>query len=206
MITRLGVVRKNWIWIVAIVAAALILAFLIRLLNNSGQPHVPPEFLKARAVGEDASQVIVGISNNSIKNLQEIQADEKNGNYTAGLNLVLEEINQNNQARASAVQLSGQLNIMASNLSTVQPESAARIGLQAIIIESQIVEGLINYNNYTYQLLDLLHNRLQNGAASAPAAKINSVISQMNDQAKSINNLNTQYQSLMKQFDQMTNS
>ena len=206
MITRLGVVRKNWVWIVAVVVAALILAFLIRLLNSSGQPHVPSEFLKARAAGGGASQVIVGISDNSIKNLQEIQADEKSGNYTAGLTLVLEEINQNNQARASAVQLSDQLNVMASNLSQVQPESAARIGLQAIIIESQIVEGLISYNNYTYQLLDLLRSRLQNGAAAASAAKINSVISQMNDQAKSINNLNTQYQSLMKQFDQMTNS
>ncbi len=205
MLTRVGIIRRNWVWVVAIVAAALLLSFLIRLLDTSGRPYVPPEFLKARAAGGDSAQKIISISQNSVVNLQSIQKDESGGEYTAGLNLVLEEINQNNIARANAVELSKQLGIMATDLSSVKPEAAARIGLQAILSESQIVEGLISYNNYTYQLLDLLRTRLERGAWSISPKQINSVISDMNSQANSINDLNSKYQGLMAQFDSLTN-
>lgn len=203
MITRVAVVRRNWIWIVAIVLAALILAFVIRLVDNS-RPYVPPEFLKARASGSDSSKIIVNISENSIENLKTIQGYENSGNYTAGLNLVLKEINQNNVARASAVELSNQLSVMASNLPDVRPTAAANIGLQAIIDESQIVSGLINYNNYTLQLLNMLRLKLGDSGAYVSTAQMNRVIAEMNSQANSINNLNSEYEKLMVQFDSLT--
>lgn len=205
MLTRIGVVRRNWIWIVAVVAAALLLAFLIRLLDVSNRPYVPPEFLKARASGSDAAQKIVDTSNAAIQNLQKIQEDESAGKYIAALNLVLNEINENNATRSDAVQLSEQLNVMASNLQAVRPEVAASMGLQAIISESQIVEELISYNNYTYELLNLLRTRLESGPSAVTISQINSVISEMNKGAASINDLNSKYESLMGQFDSLTN-
>ncbi len=205
MLTRVGVIRRNWVWIVAIIAAALLLAFLIGLLDVSHRPYVPPEFLKARASGSDAAQKIVDTSDASIQNLQKIQEDESAGKYITALDLVLNEINENSATRSDAIQLSKQLNIMTSNLQDVRPEVAANIGLQAITSESQIVEGLISYNNYTYELLNLLRARLENGSSTATISQINGVISKMNKQAASINDLNSKYESLMQQFDLLTN-
>ncbi len=205
MFTSGGALRRNWIWIVAIMAAALLLAFLISLFETSHRPYVPSEFLKARADGSDAAQKIVDASDASVQNLTQIQKDETNGEYIAALNIVLNEINANNATRSDATTLSEQLNIMTSNLENVRPEVAAGIGLQAITDESQIVGGLVSYNNYTYRLLNLLRARLEDGTSTPSVAEINGVISKMNKQAASINDLNSKYEILMRQFDLLTN-
>jgi hypothetical protein len=168
---------------------------------------VPPEFVEARSRGAEIADRIVALSKESIDNLNAISAEEEAGNYSAGLNLILEEVQRNERARKEALGLSQEISRMAAGLAQVQPAAAAKIGLEAIVNELQIVQRLINYNSYIFQLLDVLQSRLSaGGSASYTKDKIKELIGKMNKEAAAINELNSKYQSLMKEFDQLTSS
>ncbi len=202
------IIKKYWFRTTSvIVVGVVVIYFLVKiaLLISFPNPFVPQDFTDARGKGAVIAEEIVASSEASIANLENIrQADEK-GNYTDGLNLVSKEIQDNEAAFIKAYDLSTQLGIMTNNLNSVKPENAARIGLEAVLNESQIVQRLINYNADVRQLLDVLLSRFSN-SGSVPNAKekVKELISSMNDEAKAINDLNNKYKDLMSQFDNLT--
>ncbi|MBI1839056.1 MAG: hypothetical protein HYR95_02060 [Candidatus Colwellbacteria bacterium] len=201
-------IRKNWLKIIsAIVLVALVGYFSVRLLNiDFRKSFIPPEFLEARLRGSVIAESIVGLSKESMGNLAVISSEDEIGNYDSGLNLVLKEVDRNAKARNSALELSKELAIMAENLSGVQPETATKIALQAVIDESQIVQRLINYNAYVYQLLDVLQTRFSADNTKDTSVKVKELISKMNEEAAAINELNGKYKGLMAEFDKLTAS
>ena len=68
-------------------------------------------------------------------------------------------MNNNNEARSQAVNLSVQLEIMAKNLADISPASMGQIALQAISSETALINRLITYNDYLIKLLEVLQKR-----------------------------------------------
>lgn len=194
--------------ILAIILAGSILAGLILVRGAVvDKPFVPPELLEAKGKGVDIAESIVNLSKESLNNLKAISAADETHNYSGGLDLVLKEIARNKEARDKALELSQELGMMAAKLIDVRPESAARVGLQAIGGEFQIAQHLIDYNNYIYQLLEVLQSRFTNKAESGEvtSVKVKDLVDKMNKEAAAINDLNVKYQSLMREFDILTN-
>ncbi len=202
------VVKKQWLRaliIAAIVAVGFYIFTKVPGAMNETKPFVPSEFLEARGKGVLTAQEIVDLSRESVGNLSAISTEDEIGNYTLGLDLVLKEVDRNAKARSVALDLSNDLGIMAASLTKVRPEDAAKIGLEAIINESQIVQRLINYNSYIFQLLDVLQTRFSKaGAAPDTNKKVQELISKMNEEVSAINELNGKYKGLMTQFDILT--
>ncbi|OGY60374.1 MAG: hypothetical protein A3B23_01660 [Candidatus Colwellbacteria bacterium RIFCSPLOWO2_01_FULL_48_10] len=196
--TKNNIIRSATIVILVGLAAY----FAVRFFWNSA-PFIPPAFLEARARGSVLSENIIKLSQESLKNLEKISDADKAGDYSNGLNLVIGEISRNELARASALSLSNELEVMALKLGDVKPKAAMNVGLQAIIGQSQLVQRLINYNGYIYELLDVLRVRFSNKGASG-AKEVADIIKQMNEESQSINDLNYKYRELMAKFDGLT--
>jgi len=201
-------IRKHWLKIAVIAAVAVVAIYVfvkIPSISNSAEPFVPGEFLEARGKGAVIAERIVNLSKESIANLSEISSEDEIKNYTSGLNLILKEVERNEKARSEALSLSEELGTMATNLTQVKPEDAAKVGLEAIINELQIVQRLINYNSYIFQLLDVLQGRfVASGATPGTDERVKELIAKMNEEAGAINELNDKYKDLMGEFDKLT--
>lgn len=201
-------VKRNWLKILIIIAVAATAIYVsIRILGSAGveERFIPPGFLEARSEGAITAEKIVALSKESITNLAAVSTEDEIGNYTSGLDLVLQEVERNNKAREEALNLSKELETMVTNLNQVQPEEAAKVGLEAIINESQIVQRLINYNSYVFQLLDVLQSRFASGGAVPNTdEKVKELIAKMNEEAEAVNELNDKYKTLMDDFDRLT--
>ncbi|HEY4496846.1 MAG TPA: hypothetical protein VI432_01720 [Candidatus Paceibacterota bacterium] len=189
-----------------LVAVAIIILFTLIRAGYGNEPFVPGDFLIARERGALLAEEIVALSQASINNLKDIGSQDAAGNYTLGLNLIIEEIARNEEARNKAISLSKELEAMAIVLPSIKPSEALNVGTQAILSESQIVQRLINYNDYIYQLLNVLRSRFNKIKNVDSGREIKELIDKMNQEASSINELNEKYKSLMFEFDNLTSS
>lgn len=198
------IIKKfGWVWKpLALIAIILGSYFLINWFLGS-RAYVPKEFLEARLRAAKFADTIIRLSNESIRTLRLISDYDSANNYTEGLALIKEELSRNGVARDSALRLSKELIVMTNNLQTVKPDNSSKLGLEAILTESQIAQHLISYNNLIYDLVELLRIKFIN-PARADNQKIRSTIFAMNQEAGAVNNLNTQYKELMAQFDELT--
>lgn len=186
------------------IAAVLGSATFISLnIISARTPHIPAGFLEARARGSVLAENIVTLSRESLANLKKISEADKAGKYSDGIDLIIAEISRNQIARNTALSLSKELEAMALALNEVRPKEAQNLGLQAIISESQVVQRLISYNGYTYQLLEALKTRFINRGSSG-AEVVGDLLKKMNDESLAINDLNGRYKDLMNQFDSLT--
>lgn len=193
----------------AIVSTAiLILAFTVlpKLMSTiiSASPSVPEEFVDARVRAGDAANRITEITDAYEENLEKIREADRNGKYADGLYLILDEINKNEQVSLAATDLAEELNEMAKYTGAIQPEKAAEVAVNAVTTGAELVERLIGYNNKTRELLSVLQFRLQRRDEEETRIRINELIDEMNEDAKAINNLASEYRGLMVQFDGLT--
>lgn len=198
--------KEKILTLIVVILASIILGLVFSAKPIINKPFVPFEFFEARARGVVISENIVKLSNESMDNLKAISAADEIMNYGGGLDLVLKEIARNSEAREEALKLSQELGIMAAKLVDVKPESAAKVGIQAISNEYQIAQRLISYNNYIYELLEVLQSRFTDKAESneKTVVKVKDLIEKMNGDAEAINKLNSEYGVLMSEFDSLT--
>jgi len=193
--------------LVSIFSTIILVVGFSYLPNTNGgfsEPYVSAEFLEARRrVGNDADK-ITNLTNISRENLDEIKKADIEGNYTTGLALIADEIDRNDDIRNTAEDLSEDLRDMAKYLDTVQPREATEIAVGAVTVGIELVQRLIVYNNNADDLFDTLQVRFQNGGDEETRAKIEKLISTMNDDASAINSLSNEYRSLMIRFDGLT--
>lgn len=161
--------------------------------------NIPSDFLKARQEASVISQIIVNLSSDSAKRIEEISILDSQAQYTEALNLIVSEMNKNREIRQKAIELSSSLETMAKNASDIYPDSSASVALEAIGIETTIISRLINYNDYLNQLLEVLQLKLL--GKNNLHKKINELIGRVNEEAKEINKLNEKFNDLMAQFD-----
>jgi hypothetical protein len=205
MIAALGDLRKRYRkQLPFIVVVAVILVAASFYIYRQSRVYVPPEFLVARDRAVMISGEIVSLTNESAATLDEISAKDRAGRYSEGLDLVLQDIHRNSLIRSKAADLAEQLRLMALGLNQVKPSAAAAVGLQAVTSGSELVQRLVNYNNYTYELLNVLRYRLERNGDEATRFQIEDLITKMNNEAKAVNDLNQRYRQLIGEFDQLT--
>jgi len=100
--------------------------------------------------------------------------------------------------------LSLELSEMARYIDAVDPEKASTVALNAVTTGIELVQHLISYNNTTRDLLNVLQSRFRTGDDEETRIRIDGLITEMNGQADTINNLGSEYRGLMLQFDGLT--
>lgn len=198
----LNTIRRDWLFLFAIVLFGASIAYFLFVVFRQSV-YVPKEFFEARGQGAVIAESIVKLSGEAMGNLKMIGQLDEEKKYSDGLDMVLQEISRNEESRKSALALSSELEKMATAISKVKPDSASEVALQAVLYESQIVQRLINYNSYLYQLLDFLRSRFAKGGG-ASGQMVADLISKMNNEISSINTLNEKYKELMVKFDSLT--
>lgn len=165
--------------------------------------YVPQEFYDARSRAGEVSTRIKGLTDASVVTLGQISSADQAGSYERGLTLVLEDVDRNSEIKGEAIKLSEELKIMALNLGAVKPDKAASAGLDAATAGLELVQHLINYNNYSQELLAVIQTRLRSNGSPETRQKIEQIILKMNEEAETINSLNEKYQEKMRGFDEL---
>ena len=163
--------------------------------------QVPVAFTNARLQGALIAENIVGISNSSTDELATISADDRSGNFTDALSLTTNLINQSQQLRDQAVELSNQTGIMTQALSSISNFNAQQAALESISSRLALINQLINYSGDLDHLLTTLQLRFS-GKYVAPGS-VQGIVDQINTDVNAINNFNAQATTAMSQFDKI---
>jgi seryl-tRNA synthetase len=153
---------------------------------------VPAEFLEANRQGVAIAEKIVTLSRQSSDRIATISALDKENKISEALDLVYQELQHNKEMREQAVILSAELQRMTETLPNIEPEQVRLQALQAINAEVSLMNRLIDYNDYLYQLLTILRDKFLYNIAP-PRHKIDDLIEKINNEAKAINELNSQF-------------
>jgi predicted RND superfamily exporter protein len=184
--------------IAVIFAAIVLVGYFIFHFASIDPKSVPEEFLMARQEASLIASEIVSLSDESAANLSDILRFDQEQKYSEALALISEELERNRQAREKAIGLSSQLEIMATNISGISPDSAGQAALQAVSSEAALISRLITYNDYLNQLLEALREKL---TGISNGNSIPDLVSKINDEAKAINDLDKKFNDLIKEFD-----
>ena len=182
-----------------ILPIALAIYFVGRFVLAKPQT-IPPEFLKARQQASLIAADIVGVADESSKRLEEISRLDGEKKYADAIKLVAQELEHNNQARQRAIYLSNQLETMAKNVPNITPGSSAQKALEAVSLETTLINRLITYNDYLNQLLGILRDKFL-GQNKNSHDKIAELVSKINEEAKAINEINQKFNDKLSDFD-----
>ncbi|HDH07777.1 MAG TPA: hypothetical protein ENG89_02040 [Candidatus Moranbacteria bacterium] len=178
----------------------ILAAYLITRIFFVEPKTVPNDFLRARQEASLIAKDIVNLSNESAGNINEIYEFDREGNYKEALNLLANELERNRQAREKAIELSAQLEKMARAVSEISPISASQSAIQAISSETTLISRLITYNDYLFQLLEVLRSKFL-GKTKNSSELISELISKINEEVQAINELDRKFNEVMKEFD-----
>ncbi len=182
--------------VVIVSAAAIGLAFIPK-----DKFSVPESFAEARVNGALIAGFLNDFSSKSVATISEIEEKDNAKKYDEALNLTIQELDRVQEAREKTIELLGELEKMAASLPSVQQDEAQALGMQAITTEISLVDKLLNYNEKTKQLLDILRKKFTSYSPGNFDAEMEEITKAMNDDALAINELNRKYQSLMEEFD-----
>lgn len=182
-----------------LIAAAYLIFYL--LAASSKIKEVPDEFLKARQEASLIARDIISFSNQTANNISKISELDKEAKYEDALNLIAKEIEYNRQAREKAIGLSAQLEKMTKNISGIEPPEAAQIALRAVSSETALISGLISYNDYLVQFLEVLRQKFSK--EKNINGRIAELVGKINEESKIINDLDKNFNQLMTEFDKL---
>jgi hypothetical protein len=164
---------------------------------------VPAEFTKARAAGALIAQNIVRLSSESLGQLTEIGERDAGGDYAGAIQLVEREMEQNRLAREEAFKLSRELGRMAGELDGIEPFAARNLATSALGHEVNLINQLIAYNHFLFQLFNLLNQKFSGLAPPNPDGQVKELLKAVNGQTEIINDLNKKFNETMKEFDRL---
>ncbi len=185
----------------AVIAVIVFGFFGARLWNLGGS--IPKEFIDARIQGATISQSIVNLSNQSVADLESINALDNTNNFSRATELTEKVIQQSKDIRSQAVDLSNQVSKMTQALSGIKSFEARQAALEAISSRLAMISRLINYSDYLSQLLSALQLRFSGKPGDHRVAAI---IIQINGEVTAINSFNNQATQAMNRFDRIVNS
>ncbi|MBI4085421.1 MAG: hypothetical protein HY432_02885 [Candidatus Liptonbacteria bacterium] len=165
------------------------------LFSNAG---VPQDFINARAQGALISQNIVNLSKQSASDLEKINELDNQGNFTEATNVALKAIQESQEIRKQAVELSNQVSRMTTALSGISSFEARQAALESISSRLALISRLINYSEYLNQLLVALQAKFSGQAGDR---EVESIINQINLEVTAINSFNNQASRSMDRFD-----
>lgn len=161
----------------------------------------PRDFEDARLKGAQVSQEIVDLSNTIKSELAEVNQLDKQWNYTEALSKVTEVSKQTEEIRAKAVELSNELQIMTSALPKIGGEDAKQAVLESVSNRLALISKLINYSDYTYQLVSMLRDKFSGTWHSQE--QVSQLVDQINAEVTAVNAFNQSAIAAMARFDKL---
>lgn len=183
--------------LIALIIVLLLGFFVFRFLPIK-PINVPDGFVEARNNASQVSDEIVKMSEEGVKNLEQISSLDGDKKYSEALILVAQEIERNRSIRDKAISLSGNLELMTKAIPKITPSSAGQSALEAITSETILISKLINYNDYLIKLLESLRDKFM---GVSKGEQVPELLQKINNEAKEINDLNNKFNNLMKKFD-----
>src|SRR4030042_6314177 len=100
--------HKEWTLVaITIISTVLLIVGFHFLPNvtsriNSADVSVPEEFLGARIRAGDAANRLSELTDTYVESIEKISEEEKSGDFSKGLDLILEEVDKNEEVRQAA--------------------------------------------------------------------------------------------------------
>ena len=190
--------RKVRIFVIFLVL--LFLAYFVGRFLLAKTKTVPSEFMQARQEASLVAQDIVGMSKESAQHIDTISAMNNEKKYVEASDLVKQELERNRQIREKAITLSGYLQTMTMNVSSIEPKISAEMALEAVSTEVTLIGHLLTYNDYLNQLLGVIKGRLA-GDQEASSQDIADLVKKINDESIVVNVMNKKFNDQMATFD-----
>lgn len=166
----------------------------------SAKAFVPEIFSEARNKSSLIAAELVSILDKSLKSLDKISEEDRNYRFTSALNLVKQEIQNIEMARAKALELSSELEKMAQALQDIRPVKARNLVLEAVTQEVSLIVHITYYNTYLDGLLQVLKMKFMEDF-DYDSNDVQIFISNMNKEAEEINSINESFNQKLKEFD-----
>ncbi len=179
------------------VAVIILGGFAFNYLLNA---TIPKAFFESRIAAAGAANNLAVLTNNSLANLKKIETFESaNGNGQA-LDLLSFEVGQKQEKQNAAVLLASHLDNMAKAANQIVGNRARSLAVEAVTSGVSMVSRIVNYNSSLDQLFAAIQQKISDGNVPT-GTNIRALISSLNSDAKSINELNTQFNSTLAEFD-----
>ena len=192
-------------WLIFGGIAAALIAATVAFISFSDRPEkVPQEFLEARAKGTEIASSINVFADSVVVDLQEIAKKNDEENYTAALDLTIEEIKKAREAKDRSLELLGELQKMVPSIEKMRTDAAQQLAMQAVSTEVALVGKLIEYNDDLNKLLNNMRLKFVSYDPASYDGETDSITKAMNEKALQINEMSRKYQMLMKDFDDKT--
>ena len=192
--------KKNVKSIIILIAVLALFYFTSPFLF--GGSFVPENFIAARQRGAVIAKDIVQLTGDSLANLDEISAQDRQYNFGKALSLVHGELDQAKKSRLKAIKLTEELDRMARAASGIKPTKARNLVMEAVGNEVSLISHLIVYNDILNGLLQTLDYKFS-GDIRYDVEDVQNLIKSMNKEAKEINNLNGIFNQKMGEFDEL---
>lgn len=173
------------------------------LFFSSGESFVPENFAEARIRSSIiASELTLGLDL-SRQSLNKISEEDKNGRFSSALELVEQEIDKIEKAKAMAMELSAELISMTQAIQGIKPIVARNLALEAVSQETALLMRLNNYLNSSFNpLLETLRLKFY-GDIRYDSEDVQILIGNMNKEAREINYINDSFNQKLKDFDKV---
>jgi hypothetical protein len=192
--TNLSRRAKIFIVFIAIVIVSAVMAWF-----SSKKSGVSKDFTQAREQGALIAQNIVTLSDQSTKDLAQVNDLDKSGKYTDALVLTTSIVTKNQNLHDEAISLSDQIETMATSLPSISSADARQAALDAISSRLALVSELVDYSQDLNKLLVTLQGHFT-GTTVQPG-DVQTIVNQINTDVNAINNFNDQAQQSMIRFD-----
>jgi len=180
--------------------AVAIIALGAFLVNYFMTVAIPKAFLESRIQTAGSANNLAVLTNNSLANLKQIETFESNNSTEQALDMISFEVGKKQEKQNAAVLLASHLDNMAKETSGIISNRARGLALEAITSGVSMVSRMISYNNSLDQLFSAIQLKITSGNPPV-GTNIRGIISSLNGDAKSINELNTKFNDALKEFD-----
>jgi predicted nucleic acid-binding Zn-ribbon protein len=166
---------------------------------SSKSAEIPEEFLNSRLQSAIISEEIINLSNQIKDGVSQINQLDEQKKYKEAFNLINELNSKILEIRKKAVDLSKELEIMTKSLTELKVSGGAeKLAVSSITNRIIIINHLINYSDYLFQLNLALENRFY---GKSNKDEILNLIDKINSEVEAINKANEKAKIDMERFD-----
>jgi predicted transcriptional regulator len=159
---------------------------------------IPEQFNKSRQQTALISQDIINLSNQIKNNLTTINELDQKKEYKEAFNLIDKTNLTILDVRQKSIELAKELELMTKSLNDLKAQGAEKFAINAITTRLTIINHLINYSDYLFQLNLALQKRFY---GSANKEEITNLIDKINNEIEAINKANNEAEEYMTGFD-----
>jgi hypothetical protein len=187
------------LWLVIAIGALYGLGYVL-----IGRSFVPDNFITARRADAEIAKSIVALTEASLENLEAISALDREYKFKDALALVQQELLRAEETRVKAIELASQLDKMTTATEGIVPTRARNLAVEAVGHQISLISHLVVYNDALRGLLQTLELKFL-GQIRKDVKDVQTLIENMNTEAREINKLNNLFNEKMQQFDEIVN-